>query len=114
LQRMRKQGSMEQRAVVIPARSAATKHVWRPKQVVSWVESKFMADKAIIALRSKNMSDELLIVIFSQFWSLWCFLTRKLYQKTGDIYIFAPKIGRSCPTGQTCGSHKSDCCGQRS
>jgi hypothetical protein len=35
LQRMRKQGSMEQRAVVIPARSAATKQVWRPKQVVS-------------------------------------------------------------------------------
>jgi hypothetical protein len=35
LQRMRKQKSMEQRAEVKPARSAATKQVWRPKQVVS-------------------------------------------------------------------------------
>jgi hypothetical protein len=34
LQRLRKQGSMEQQAVVIPARSAATKQVWMPKQVV--------------------------------------------------------------------------------
>jgi hypothetical protein len=34
LQRMRKQGSMEQRAAVIPTRSAITKQVWRPKQVV--------------------------------------------------------------------------------
>jgi hypothetical protein len=31
LQRMWKQGSMEQRAVVIPARLAITKQVWRPK-----------------------------------------------------------------------------------
>jgi hypothetical protein len=34
LQWMRKQGSMEQRVAVIPARSATTKLVWRPKQVV--------------------------------------------------------------------------------
>jgi hypothetical protein len=33
LQRMRKQGSMEQSTVVTPARSA-TRQVWRPKQVV--------------------------------------------------------------------------------
>jgi hypothetical protein len=26
--------------------------------------------------------------------------------------VFAPKIGRSHPTGQTCGSHRSDWCGQ--
>jgi hypothetical protein len=27
--------------------------------------------------------------------------------------MFAPKIGTSCLTGQTCGSHRSDRCGQR-
>jgi hypothetical protein len=34
LQRMLKQGSMEQRATVIPGRPTITKQVWRPKQVV--------------------------------------------------------------------------------
>jgi hypothetical protein len=29
------------------------------------------------------------------------------------IYLFTPKIGTSCLTGQTCGSHRSDRCGQR-
>jgi hypothetical protein len=28
-------------------------------------------------------------------------------------HMFAPKIGTSCLTGQTCGSHRSDRCGQR-
>jgi hypothetical protein len=28
-------------------------------------------------------------------------------------HMFAPKIGRSCVTGHTCGSHRSDLCGQR-
>jgi hypothetical protein len=27
-------------------------------------------------------------------------------------HMFAPKIGTSCLTGQTCGSHRSDRCGQ--
>jgi len=34
LQRMRKQGSIEQHAEVMPAKSAATKQVWSPKQVI--------------------------------------------------------------------------------
>jgi hypothetical protein len=41
------------------------------------------------------------------------FLARILCQKTGG-HMFAPKIGRSHPTGQTCGPHQSDRCGQSS
>jgi hypothetical protein len=50
---------MEQSTMVTLPRSA-TKQVWRPKQVVPWVHSKFVADKSIIALRNKNMDDVLL------------------------------------------------------
>jgi hypothetical protein len=85
LQRMRKQGSMEKRAAVIPARSTITKQVWRPKQVVPWFESKFMADEAIIALRNKIWTMHCWSLSLVNFDLCECFLARKLYQKTGGI-----------------------------
>jgi hypothetical protein len=72
---------MEQQAVVIPARSAATKQVWMPKQVVPWVKSKFMTDKAIIALRSKIWVMYCLSSSLANFDICECFLACKLYRK---------------------------------
>jgi hypothetical protein len=107
LQQMRKQGSMDQWAAVISARSATTKQVWRPKQVVPWVESKFMADKAIIALRSKIWVMHCWSSSLANFDLCECFLAHKLYQKTGGICSH-PKLARLIwpvrpvgPTGQT-------------
>jgi hypothetical protein len=97
---------------VLPARPAITKQEWRPKNVVPWFESKFMADKAIITLRRKIWAMHCWSSSLDNFDLCECFLTRKLYQKTGG-HMFAPKIGTSCLTGQTCGSHRSDRCCQR-
>jgi hypothetical protein len=95
LQWMRKQRSMEQPTVVTPMRSTTTKQVWRPKQVVPWVHSKFMANKAIITLRSKNMDDVLLIIIFLPILIIiYVFLARKLCHKTGG-HVLTPKIGKT-------------------
>jgi hypothetical protein len=80
---MRKQGSMEQRAAVIPARSATTKQVWRPRQVVPWVESRFTAHKAIITLRSKIWAMHFWPSSVANFDLCECFLACKLYQKRG-------------------------------
>jgi hypothetical protein len=103
---------MEQRAAMIPARPAITKQVWRPKQVVPWFERKFMADKAIIALRRKIWVMHCWSSSLANFDLCECFLACKFYQKTGG-HMFAPKIGTSCLTGQTCGSHRSDRCLRR-
>jgi hypothetical protein len=71
-----------------------------------------MADKAIIALRRKIWVMHCLSSSLANFDLCECFLARKLYQKIGG-HMFAPKIGTSSLTGQTCGSHWSDRCGQR-
>jgi hypothetical protein len=52
-----------------------------------------------------------LMIVFSQFWSSWMFSGRQALQKNRG-HMFAPKIGRSSLTGQTCGSHRSGRCGQ--
>jgi hypothetical protein len=78
---------MVQQAAVLPARPTITKQVWRPKKVVPWFESKFMANKAIIALRRKIRAMHCWSSSLANFDLCECFLARKLYQKTGGAYV---------------------------
>jgi hypothetical protein len=41
----------------------------------------------------------------------WMTCSRKTSRRAALWGLFAPKIGTSCLTGQTCGSHRSDRCG---
>jgi hypothetical protein len=98
---------MEQSTVVTPTRSA-TRQVWRPKQVVPWVHSKFVADKVIIALRRKKYGRYIVKSSFSANFNHYRFFWHASFAIKQGGHMLTPKIGKTRKAGLTGGPTRLD------